>query len=71
MVCFQINETFIRDTFQESGFNPSAYKRLKTQTLRDSRATERLEKQKRAEQEKKRRRERQVQLYWAESLQRI
>ncbi|XP_055342258.1 transcription activator BRG1-like [Paramacrobiotus metropolitanus] len=56
----EINEIFTKDTFLESGFCPNLYKRLKTQTMhRDSRATERLEKQKRTELEKKRKKERQ------------
>ncbi|OWA53406.1 Transcription activator BRG1 [Hypsibius exemplaris] len=55
----EVNEHVRRDTFSETGFNPSAYKRPKVQTLRDSRATERLEKQKRVEQERKKKKERQ------------
>jgi len=43
-----------RDTTLETGLNPKLYKRSKRQSLRDARITEKLEKQKKAEQESKR-----------------
>ncbi|XP_074603236.1 SWI/SNF-related matrix-associated actin-dependent regulator of chromatin subfamily A member 2-like isoform X2 [Brevipalpus obovatus] len=43
-----------RDTSLETGLNPKLYKRTKRIGLRDARITEKLEKQKRAEQENKR-----------------
>ena len=44
-----------KDTFLETGANPRLYKRTKRQGLRDARVTEKLEKQQKMEQEKKRR----------------
>ena len=44
-----------RDTTLESALNSKAYKRSKRQTLREARMTEKLEKQQKIEQERKRR----------------
>ena len=44
-----------RDTTLETGLNPKLYKRSKRQGLREARITEKLEKQQKLEQERKRR----------------
>ncbi len=49
-----------RDTTLETAINVKAYKRTKRQGLRESRATEKLEKQQRLESERKRRQKHQV-----------
>ena len=49
-----------RDTTLETAINVKAYKRTKRQGLRESRATEKLEKQQRLEAERKRRQKHQV-----------
>lgn len=49
-----------RDTTLETAINVKAYKRTKRQGLRESRATEKLEKQQRMEAERKRRQKHQV-----------
>lgn len=49
-----------RDTTLETALNPRAYRRAKKQTLREARVTEKLEKQQRIEQERKRRQRHQV-----------
>lgn len=54
MVCMR------RDTTLETALNSKAYRRSKRQTLREARMTEKLEKQQKLEQEKKRRQKHQV-----------
>lgn len=49
-----------RDTTLETALNSKAYRRSKRQTLREARMTEKLEKQQKLEQEKKRRQKHQV-----------
>ncbi len=49
-----------RDTTLETALNSKAYKRSKKQTLREARMTEKLEKQQKIEQERKRRQKHQV-----------
>lgn len=49
-----------RDTTLETALNSKAYKRSKRQTLREARMTEKLEKQQKIEQERKRRQKHQV-----------
>jgi len=49
-----------RDTALETALNAKAYKRSKRQSLRESRITEKLEKQQKIEQERKRRQKHQV-----------
>lgn len=44
-----------KDTTLETALNPYAYRRMKRQTLREARVTEKLEKQQKMEQERKRR----------------
>lgn len=44
-----------RDTTLETALNPYAYRRTKRQSLREARVTEKLEKQQKMEQERKRR----------------
>ncbi|KAK0416688.1 hypothetical protein QR680_012632 [Steinernema hermaphroditum] len=44
-----------RDSTMETSLNPHAYRRIKSQNLREARVTERLEKQQKLEQEKRRR----------------
>lgn len=44
-----------QDTTLETALNPYAYRRTKRQSLREARVTEKLEKQQKMEQEKKRR----------------
>ncbi|TKR77560.1 hypothetical protein L596_018508 [Steinernema carpocapsae] len=44
-----------RDSMMETALNPHAYRRTKTQSLREARITEKLEKQQKIEQEKRRR----------------
>jgi SWI/SNF-related matrix-associated actin-dependent regulator of chromatin subfamily A protein 2/4 len=51
-----------RDSVLETAINPKAYKRTKRQGLRESRATEKLEKQQRLEADRKRRQKHQVSL---------
>lgn len=52
-----------RDTALETALNAKAYKRSKRQSLREARITEKLEKQQKIEQERKRRQKHQVQLF--------
>lgn len=49
-----------RDTTLETALNSKAYKRSKRQTLREARMTEKLEKQQKIEQERRRRQKHQV-----------
>jgi SWI/SNF-related matrix-associated actin-dependent regulator of chromatin subfamily A protein 2/4 len=49
-----------RDTSLETALNAKAYKRSKRQSLREARITEKLEKQQKIEQERKRRQKHQV-----------
>lgn len=49
-----------RDTALETALNGKAYKRSKRQSLREARITEKLEKQQKIEQERKRRQKHQV-----------
>lgn len=49
-----------RDTTLETALHSKAYKRSKRQTLREARMTEKLEKQQKIEQERKRRQKHQV-----------
>lgn len=49
-----------KDTTLETSLNINAYKRVKRQTLREARVTEKLEKQQKIEQERKRRQRHQV-----------
>lgn len=60
-----------RDTALETALNAKAYKRSKRQSLREARITEKLEKQQKIEQERKRRQKHQVRggppRGWAES----
>ncbi|NXW12079.1 SMCA2 protein, partial [Fregetta grallaria] len=49
-----------RDTTLETALNSKAYKRSKRQTLREARMTEKLEKQQKIEQERKRRQKHQL-----------
>lgn len=49
-----------RDTTLETAINPKTYKRSKRQGLREARITEKLEKQQKLEQERKRRHKHQV-----------
>jgi SWI/SNF-related matrix-associated actin-dependent regulator of chromatin subfamily A protein 2/4 len=49
-----------RDTTLETAVNVKAYKRTKRQSLREARATEKLEKQQKLEAERKRRQKHQV-----------
>lgn len=51
-----------RDTALETALNAKAYKRSKRQSLREARITEKLEKQQKIEQERKRRQKHQVQI---------
>lgn len=51
-----------RDTALETALNAKAYKRSKRQSLREARITEKLEKQQKIEQERKRRQKHQVRL---------
>ena len=44
-----------RDTYLETALNPYAYRRTKRHTLREARVTEKLEKQQKVEQERRRR----------------
>lgn len=53
-----------RDTTLETALNSKAYRRSKRQTLREARMTEKLEKQQKLEQEKKRRQKHQVIHTW-------
>ena len=50
-----------RDTTLQTALNCNAYKRPKHQSLREARITEKLEKQQKVEQERKRRQKHQVQ----------
>lgn len=54
-----------RDTALETALNAKAYKRSKRQSLREARITEKLEKQQKIEQERKRRQKHQVRLLGA------
>lgn len=54
-----------RDTTLETALNSKAYKRSKRQTLREARMTEKLEKQQKIEQERKRRQKHQVITEWS------
>ena len=49
-----------KDTTLETALNAKAYKRTKRQSLRESRITEKLEKQQKIEQERKKRQKHQV-----------
>jgi len=49
-----------RDTTLETALNSRAYKRTKRQSLREARITEKLEKQQKIEQERRRRQKHQV-----------
>ena len=49
-----------KDTTLETALNSKAYKRSKRQSLREARITEKLEKQQKVEQERKRRQKHQV-----------
>ncbi len=49
-----------KDTTLETALNSKAYKRSKRQSLREARITEKLEKQQKIEQERKRRQKHQV-----------
>lgn len=60
-----------RDTTLETALNSKAYKRSKRQTLREARMTEKLEKQQKIEQERKRRQKHQVSSHDVESSARI
>ncbi|PAV74647.1 hypothetical protein WR25_25647 [Diploscapter pachys] len=51
----EIMSALKRDTTLETALNPYAYRRTKRQSLREARVTERLEKQQKMEQERKRR----------------
>ena len=53
-----------KDTTLETSLNINAYRRTKKQTLREARVTEKLEKQQKIEQERKRRQRHQVCYYW-------
>lgn len=53
-----------RDTALETALNAKAYKRSKRQSLREARITEKLEKQQKIEQERKRRQKHQVQRHY-------
>lgn len=53
-----------RDTALETALNAKAYKRSKRQSLREARITEKLEKQQKIEQERKRRQKHQVRPQW-------
>lgn len=53
-----------RDTTLETALNSKAYKRSKKQTLRDARITEKLERQQKLEQEKKKKQKHQVGTRW-------
>lgn len=53
-----------RDTALETALNAKAYKRSKRQSLREARITEKLEKQQKIEQERKRRQKHQVQSHY-------
>ena len=56
-----------RDTALETALNAKAYKRSKRQSLREARITEKLEKQQKIEQERKRRQKHQVREWGAPS----
>ncbi|VDN38290.1 unnamed protein product [Cylicostephanus goldi] len=51
----EIMSALRRDTTLETALNPYAYRRTKRQSLREARVTEKLEKQQKMEQERKRR----------------
>lgn len=51
-----------RDTSLETALNPYAYRRTKRHTLREARITEKLEKQQKMEQERRRRQKHQEML---------
>ncbi|CAB3409909.1 unnamed protein product [Caenorhabditis bovis] len=51
----EVMSTMKRDTTLETALNPYAYRRTKRQSLREARVTEKLEKQQKMEQERKRR----------------
>lgn len=57
-----------RDTALETALNAKAYKRSKRQSLREARITEKLEKQQKIEQERKRRQKHQVRPHAAARL---
>lgn len=63
-VCLQLRQEVVvcmrRDTALETALNAKAYKRSKRQSLREARITEKLEKQQKIEQERKRRQKHQV-----------
>lgn len=64
-LCLQLRQEVVvcmrRDTALETALNAKAYKRSKRQSLREARITEKLEKQQKIEQERKRRQKHQVQ----------
>jgi len=57
-----------RDSTIETAVNLKAYKRTKRQGLREARSTEKLEKQQRIEQERKRRQRHQVRISTEENM---
>lgn len=63
-IFFQLRQEIVssmrRDTTLETALNSKAYKRSKKQTLRDARITEKLERQQKIEQEKKKKQKHQV-----------
>lgn len=63
-LCLQLRQEVVvcmrRDTALETALNAKAYKRSKRQSLREARITEKLEKQQKIEQERKRRQKHQV-----------
>lgn len=65
-MCLQLRQEVVvcmrRDTALETALDAKAYKRSKRQSLREARITEKLEKQQKIEQERKRRQKHQVKL---------
>lgn len=63
-ICLQLRQEVVvcmrRDTALETALDAKAYKRSKRQSLREARITEKLEKQQKIEQERKRRQKHQV-----------
>lgn len=64
ILCLKLRQEVVvcmrRDTALETALNAKAYKRSKRQSLREARITEKLEKQQKIEQERKRRQKHQV-----------
>jgi SWI/SNF-related matrix-associated actin-dependent regulator of chromatin subfamily A member 2/4 len=56
----EVCDSYKKDTTLQTALNPALFKRQKKQSLRDSRTTEKLEKEKKAEQERKHRQRHQV-----------